>query len=192
MANTLAVRMASNDTRARVREIVEQFAARDTTGEVITAIHHIPARDAKWAPIPTWVRPELRAAFAAKGISQLYTHQAAAAEVVRAGRNIVVVTPTASGKTLCYNVPVLNAVLENTDTRALYLFPTKALAQDQLAELHDLAERVNNEFGVFTYDGDTPGDARAAIREKGHIVLTNPDMLHTGNFSASHEVAATV
>ncbi len=180
MANSLAVRMASKDTLARVREIVEQFAARDASGEVITAIHHIPAREAQWAAVPPWVRPELRAAFAAKGITQLYTHQAAAAEAVRAGRNVVVVTPTASGKTICYNVPVLNAVLENKDTRALYLFPTKALAQDQLAELTDLAERVNNEFGVFTYDGDTPSDARAAIREKGHIVLTNPDMLHTG------------
>ncbi len=90
------------------------------------------------------------------------------------------VTPTASGKTLCYNLPVLNAVLENPDARALYLFPTKALAQDQLAELHDLSRRLNDCFGVFTYDGDTPSDAREAIRERGHIVLTNPDMLHTG------------
>jgi len=183
MAQTLAVRMAGGNALSRVREIreiIEQLAARDTTGEVITAIHHIPARDAKFAPVPSWVRPELAGAFSAKGISQLYTHQAAAAELVRAGKNVVVVTPTASGKTLCYNVPVVNAVLENTDTRALYLFPTKALAQDQLAELHDLAKRVDNAFGVYTYDGDTPSDARSAIREKGHIVLTNPDMLHTG------------
>jgi DEAD/DEAH box helicase domain-containing protein len=92
----------------------------------------------------------------------------------------VVVTPTASGKTLCYNLPVLNAILENTDTRAIYLFPTKALAQDQLSELHDLASRLDDRFGVFTYDGDTPSDARKAIRERGHIILTNPDMLHTG------------
>src|ERR1700685_1992462 len=183
MAQTLAVRMAGGNALSRVREIreiIEQLAARDTTGEVITAIHHIPARDAKFAPVPSWVRPELAGAFSAKGISQLYTHQAAAAELVRAGKNVVVVTPTASGKTLCYNVPVVNAVLENTDTRALYLFPTKALAQDQLAELHDLAKRVDNAFGVYTYDGDTPSDARSAIREKGHIVLTNQDMLHTG------------
>ncbi len=81
---------------------------------------------------------------------------------------------------MCYNLPVLNAVLENPDTRALYLFPTKALAQDQLAELHDLSARLDNRFGVFTYDGDTPADARKAIRERGHIVLSNPDMLHTG------------
>ena len=195
MSQSLAVRTATINSLGRVREIreiVELLTARDTTGEVVTAIHHIPARDAQWAPMPNWVRPELAAAFSAKGISQLYTHQAAAAESVRAGQNVVVVTPTASGKTICYNLPVLNAVLENTDTRALYLFPTKALAQDQLAELHDLAQRLDDAFGVFTYDGDTPGDARSAIREKGHIVLTNPDMLHTGILPASHQVAAAL
>ena len=131
-------------------------------------------------PMPDWVSRELSDAYVAKGIKELYSHQAATAELVHSGKNVVVVTPTASGKTLCYNLPVLNAVLENPDTRALYLFPTKALAQDQLAELHDLATRLEDRFGVFTYDGDTPQDARKAIRERGHIVLTNPDMLHTG------------
>ncbi len=165
---------------AEVRDIVDRLAAQDRTGEVITAVRHIPARDAQWTPMPPWVRPELLAAYAAKGIERLYSHQAQAAEMAHGGRNAVVVTPTASGKTLCYNLPILNAVLENPDTRALYLFPTKALAQDQLAELHDLGQRLDNRFGVFTYDGDTPSDARAAIRERGHIVLTNPDMLHAG------------
>ncbi|HEX4003619.1 MAG TPA: DEAD/DEAH box helicase [Candidatus Acidoferrales bacterium] len=146
----------------------------------MTAIKHIPARDAQFRPIPEWVRPELAAAYRAKGIDQLYSHQAAAAEMARAGKDFVVVTPTASGKTLCYNLPVLNAVFDNADTRALYLFPTKALAQDQLAELHDLAHRLDDSFGVFTYDGDTPSDARKAIRERGHVILSNPDMLHTG------------
>jgi DEAD/DEAH box helicase domain-containing protein len=122
----------------------------------------------------------LRAAYNTKDIERLYSHQAVAAEAVHDGKNIVIVTPTASGKTLCYNLPVINAILENSDTRAMYLFPTKALAQDQLAEIHDLNQRLDNRFGVFTYDGDTPSDARKAIREKGHIVLTNPDMLHTG------------
>ena len=130
--------------------------------------------------MPDWVRSELVEAYRAKGIQEPYSHQAATAELVHGGKNVVVVTPTASGKTLCYNLPVLNAVLENPDTRALYLFPTKALAQDQLAELHDLATRLEDRFGVFTYDGDTPQDARKAIRERGHIVLTNPDMLHSG------------
>src|SRR5215475_13513032 len=107
------------------------------------------ARAAQWADPPAWINPDLRAAYGAKGIARLYSHQAKAAEAVHDGKNIVIVTPTASGKTLCYNLPVLNNILENADTRALYLFPTKALAQDQLAELHDLNGRLENRFGVF-------------------------------------------
>jgi DEAD/DEAH box helicase domain-containing protein len=164
----------------RVSQVLDAFAERDSTGEILTAVRHYPARAAQWADFPAWVQEDLRAAYAAKGIRQLYTHQAAAAEVVHAGKNVVIVTPTASGKTLCYNLPVLDAILGDLDTRALYLFPTKALAQDQLAELYDLNQRLESRFGVFTYDGDTPSDARKAIREKSHIVLTNPDMLHTG------------
>jgi DEAD/DEAH box helicase domain-containing protein len=180
-AQPLAVRTSKDSaTLARVREIVEQFTERDPRGEIITAMRHIPAREAKFAPMPEWVRAELVQAYAEKGVAQLYSHQALAASSARDGRNVVVVTPTASGKTLCYNLPVLNAVLENPDVRALYLFPTKALAQDQLSELHDLCARLDHRFGVFTYDGDTPADARKAIRQRGHIVLSNPDMLHTG------------
>ena len=188
MSQSLAVRTAAlsslestaGSSLARVREVLDAFAARDATGEVLTAVRYFPAREAQWAEFPAWVHADLTAAYGAKGIRQLYTHQANAAEAVHAGKNVVVVTPTASGKTLCYNLPILNSVLENPDTRALYLFPTKALAQDQLAELHDLNQRLDNRFGVFTYDGDTPADARRAIREKGHVVLTNPDMVHTG------------
>ena len=185
MGDSLAVRPVSS--MEAVREVLDHLASRDSAGrgDVLTALEHIPARPAEFAAMPEWVRPELAAAYAAKGVRQPYTHQAEAAESVRAGRSTVVVTPTASGKTLCYNLPILNAILENSDTRALYLFPTKALAEDQLAELYDLAQRLETTvsgqpFGVFTYDGDTPGDARRAIRERGHIVLTNPDMLHTG------------
>jgi DEAD/DEAH box helicase domain-containing protein len=163
-----------------VRQILGTLAARNRADEVLTCVRQIPAREATFRPLPEWVRPELRDAYRAKGIAELYSHQAATGELVHDGKNVVVVTPTASGKTLCYNLPVLNEVLENPDTRALYLFPTKALAQDQLAELHDLGTRLDDRFGVFTYDGDTPSDARKAIRERGHIVLTNPDMLHAG------------
>ena len=174
----LAVRPAA--TLDIVQEALAALTAKHRSDEVLTAIRQIPAREAEYRPIPEWVRPDLAAAYRAKGIEQLYSHQAAAAEFARAGKDFVVVTPTASGKTLCYNLPILNAVIENPDTRALYLFPTKALAQDQLAELHDLATRLDDAFGVFTYDGDTPGDARKAIRERGHVILSNPDMLHTG------------
>jgi|HubBroStandDraft_6_1064221.scaffolds.fasta_scaffold27017_2 DEAD/DEAH box helicase domain-containing protein len=177
-AGGLAVRAST--TLETVQEALGALVARYRTDEVLTAVRHIPAREAQFRAMPAWVRRELAAAYHAKGIEKLYTHQAAAAELAHAGKNFVVVTPTASGKTLCYNLPVLNAVLENADTRALYLFPTKALAQDQLAELHDLAKRLDDCFGVFTYDGDTPSDARRAIRERGHVILTNPDMLHTG------------
>src|SRR6266851_1883169 len=181
MPESLAVRRAGTSTAiTRVHEVLDAFASRDHTGEILTAIRHSPAREAQWADFPAWVNPDVVSAYAAKGIHRLYTHQAAAAEAVHAGKNVVIVTPTASGKTLCYNLPILNAVLEDSDSRALYLFPTKALAQDQLTELYDLNQRLDNCFGVFTYDGDTPGDARKAIREKGHIILTNPDMLHTG------------
>ena len=194
MPDSLAVRLANvapidsvrselprtSTSLAPVSQVLETFAERDISGEVLTAVRHYPARPAQWAEFPAWVHEDLKAAYRAKGIQQLYTHQAAAAEAVHAGKNVVIVTPTASGKTLCYNLPVLDAILTNSDTRALYLFPTKALAQDQLAELYDLNQRLQNRFGVFTYDGDTPSDARKSIREKSHIVLTNPDMLHTG------------
>ncbi len=184
---SLSIRRSGRDTLAPLDGAVDAVLARqparaetDPAERIITAIHEIPERPAAWAPMPEWLLPELAETYRAKGIERLYSHQAAAAEAVRAGRNVVVVTPTASGKTLCYNLPVLNAILENPDARALYLFPTKALAQDQLAELHDLEERLGNAFAVFTYDGDTPQDARRAIRERGHIVLSNPDMLHAG------------
>jgi DEAD/DEAH box helicase domain-containing protein len=181
MPESLAVCKAAMPVAiTRVHEVLDALAARDHNGEILTAVRHFPAREAQWADFPAWVHSDVASAYAAKGIRRLYTHQAAAAEAVHAGKNVVIVTPTASGKTLCYNLPVLNAILENSDVRALYLFPTKALAQDQLAELHDLNQRLDDRFGIFTYDGDTPGDARKAIREKSHIVLTNPDMLHTG------------
>ena len=115
-----------------------------------------------------------------RGIDQLYSHQSSAINSALDGQDTVIVTPTASGKTLCYNLPVLQSILENRASRALYMFPTKALAQDQLAELMELDQKVGSEIGVFTYDGDTPSDARRAVRSRGHVVITNPDMLHTG------------
>ncbi|PYR58984.1 MAG: ATP-dependent helicase, partial [Acidobacteria bacterium] len=127
---------------------------------IVTTTRRLPAVTAAYAPFPEQTDPRLRAALAARGIEQLYTHQAEAFAHVLAGRNVVTITPTASGKTLCYNAPVLDAILKNPSSRALYLFPTKALAQDQLAELHALVELVAHDgsspIGVFTYDGDTP------------------------------------
>ncbi len=156
----------------------------DTPGSVITAVRRLPPVEADYAPFPEKLDPRLRAALHSRGVRQLYSHQAEALAHVAAGRNIVVTTPTASGKTLCYNVPVLEAVLRDPAARALYLFPTKALAQDQMAELHELVgelrEKGAEPIGVHTYDGDTPADARRTIRTRAHIVLSNPDMLHSG------------
>jgi DEAD/DEAH box helicase domain-containing protein len=156
----------------------------DTPDGVVTAVRRLPPIEARYAPFPDFLDPRLEAALKRRGIAQLYSHQAQALAHVGAGRNIVVTTPTASGKTLCYNLPVLNAVLSDPAARALYLFPTKALAQDQLAELHELvrelAEAGADPIGVHTYDGDTPADARRTIRTRAHVVLSNPDMLHSG------------
>ena len=152
----------------------------------ITAARRLPARAGQFAPFNEALDPRLVAVLRARGLEQLYTHQAAAIELALARKHVVITTPTASGKTLCYNAPVLSTILRDPSARALYLFPTKALAQDQLAELHALAEALSQqdsmaaEIGVFTYDGDTPQDARRAIRGRAHVVLSNPDMIHSG------------
>jgi len=146
----------------------------------IRAIHHQPARPGEYAPFPEGVEDRLRQALIEQGIGQLYSHQAEAFRLIWAGKNLVIVTPTASGKTLCYNLPVLNRLLEDPEARAMYLFPTKALAEDQLHELQAAVDAMGSPIRAFTYDGDTPQDARKAIRERAHVVLTNPDMLHSG------------
>lgn len=140
----------------------------------------LPAREGRYAPFPAWLDHRLVRGLSARGIDRLYSHQAEALEAVRAGRDVVVVTPTASGKTLCYNLPVLQGILDRPEARAIYLFPTKALAQDQLSEVHDFVTLLGLDIKTFTYDGDTPPTARRAVRAAGHIVITNPDMLHTG------------
>jgi DEAD/DEAH box helicase domain-containing protein len=156
-----------------------RFVAADFQGEV-TLDHVIPAAEARFAPLPLDLRPELAAALSRRGIERLYSHQADAYNAVRGGRHLVVVTPTASGKTLCYNLPVLQRLLERPDRRALFVYPTKALAQDQLAELSALKHGLPIDLRVDTYDGDTSPGRRNAIREAGHVVMTNPDMLHSG------------
>jgi DEAD/DEAH box helicase domain-containing protein len=146
----------------------------------VRAIHHQPAAEGVFADIPAAVDVRLRAALEKRGISRLYVHQADAFDQIAAGRNVVIVTPTASGKTLCYNLPVLDLVLRDPGARAMYLFPTKALAEDQLHEFQSAVDEMGSEIRAFTYDGDTPQDARKAIRQRANVVLTNPDMLHSG------------
>jgi DEAD/DEAH box helicase domain-containing protein len=186
---TNSLPVVSGDKDQLLQQALGRLAASPKPGgadadAIVTATRRLPAVTATYAPFPEQADDRLRTALAARGIEQLYTHQAEAFEYALAGRNVVTITPTASGKTLCYNAPVLDAILKDPSSRALYLFPTKALAQDQLAELHALAELAMQhgapEIGVFTYDGDTPSDARRAIRGKAHVVLSNPDMLHSG------------
>jgi DEAD/DEAH box helicase domain-containing protein len=163
-----------------IPRIVEELKLSRGLQQCITHVEHFPALDARYAGFPEGLDPLVIEVFKKRGIEQLYTHQSDAVQKALDGRNVVVVTPTASGKTLCYNIPVLNTALTHPDARALYLFPTKALAQDQMEELYQLIQLTGRDLKTFTYDGDTPQDARRAIRAQGHVVVSNPDMLHAG------------
>jgi DEAD/DEAH box helicase domain-containing protein len=146
-------------------------------GEELAHVTTEPAREARTAPLPDDLHPRVRQALAARGIEELFTHQRTAWDAVARGEHVVVATGTASGKTLAFNLPVLDALARTPKTRALYLYPTKALAQDQaraLAELHVPKVRP------AIYDGDTPSEQRWQIRKWSNLVLTNPDMLHIG------------
>jgi DEAD/DEAH box helicase domain-containing protein len=138
----------------------------------------LPAREAYFVPMPDWLDRRIVAGLKSRGITSLYRHQAEAIEAVRTREDVVVVTPTASGKTLCYLLPTLQALAEDPTARALYLFPTKALGQDQVAELGELSRASGLQINASTYDGDTPNPIRSAIRSAGQVVVTNPDMLH--------------
>ena len=145
--------------------------------ENVSAWERLPARPARYAPWPAGLDPRLITNNQLPNIQQLYIHQAQAIECALRGENVVVVTSTASGKTLCYNLPVLHTLRANPEARALYLFPTKALAQDQADELVSI---TNNQFPVSIYDGDTPQHQRSAIRKASGVLISNPDMLHAG------------
>ncbi len=143
-------------------------------------VHHeiVPARSAIHAPFPDWLDGRIADGLRSRGIDALYTHQAEAIDAVHAGDDVVVVTPTASGKTLCYALPVLQAIADDPASRALFIFPTKALGQDQVAEFGELSRAAGLTVSAATYDGDTPAPIRQAIRSAGQVVVTNPDMLH--------------
>jgi len=158
----------------RIRD--QQFFA-----EQIAHVEVIPARPAEYADLEAGLHPAVERALAEHGIERLYVHQAEAIEHVRAGESVVIVTGTASGKTLCYNIPVVEAMLADSMATALYIYPTKALAQDQLRGLGMLeTEEMTEWFMAGTYDGDTPGSLRRRLRDAGSVILTNPDMLHQG------------
>lgn len=169
--------MAREDNLTKAFEVLQHMGMKNDS---IRAIKCIPAQEGRYRDYPSEIHPALANALKEKGYDRLYSHQYQSWELLKQGKNIAVVTPTASGKTLCYNLPVLDTILKSPSTRAIYLFPTKALSQDQRSELDETIKLLPEEIRIFTYDGDTPQDARKAIRARGHIVLTNPDMLHTG------------
>lgn len=151
-----------------------QFAAQ------IRHWHTVPRRDGSYAPLPDGLAPELDELLRKRGIDRLYSHQIEAFHAARRGEHVVVVTPTASGKTLSYNLPVVQTLLEHPEMRALYMFPTKALSQDQQSELNEIVLGGALPLKVATYDGDTPQSLRVSARESGRIVISNPDMMHAG------------
>ncbi len=159
---------------------IEHLKSLPTYQHQISHVEHIPARKARYGRLKRPLPKPLCEALQAFGITNLYDHQAQAINAIREGHNVVVTTSTASGKTLCYNLPVLETMLDDWPARALYLFPTKALAQDQLRGLHDLTCPALPDLKFGTYDGDTPRSARAPLRKSASIILTNPDMLHLG------------
>lgn len=156
-------------------EIIEELR----NNENIVNWYEMHPEEAKVRPFPDSVDKRIRDALQKRGINDLYTHQAAAFNIASSGENIVAVTPTASGKTLCYNLPVLQAIAKDDISRALYLFPTKALAQDQKSELNEIIKEMGIDIKSYTYDGDTSPTIRQIVRKAGHIVITNPDMLHS-------------
>ncbi len=161
-----------------VSDVLDRLLDDPVVARAVTAHRVIPATEARFAPLPGWLDPRLVRGLASAGLDQLWSHQAAAAQALHDGRDTVVVTPTASGKTLCYNLPVLQAVAEDPAARALYLFPTKALGQDQVAAFRELAAASGLDVACATYDGDTPAPVRSNVRSAGQVVVTNPDMLH--------------
>jgi len=163
-----------------IEEILRSWKQSKSISPCITDLRVFEKKEGQYKPFPDFLHPLLKGVLSAEGITSLYSHQAEALQHLQMGADVVVMTPTASGKTLCYNLPVLNQWLSDPSSKACYLFPTKALSQDQMVELHRLAKSLEKPVRTFTYDGDTPQDARQAIRSQGDIVITNPDMLHTG------------
>ncbi|RFB30588.1 DEAD/DEAH box helicase [Bacillus sp. ALD] len=165
--------------RKNLQEVMDILQTNPSYQQNIVHWHTIEEKEAKTAPFPASLHTKLRQALENRGIGSLYTHQKTAFDLATAKKNVVAVTPTASGKTLCYNLPVLQSIMENDQARALYLFPTKALAQDQKSELNEIIEEMEVPINSYTYDGDTPANIRQKVRKAGHIVITNPDMLHS-------------
>ncbi|MGD6878274.1 DEAD/DEAH box helicase [Bacillus infantis] len=165
--------------RKNLQEILKDLKMTEEFKDNIVHWHTIEEKEAKTEDLPEDIHPSLRNALEKRGISRLYTHQRSAYAAASEGKSLVAVTPTASGKTLCYNLPVLQTAVSDPKARALYIFPTKALAQDQKSEINELIQEAELPVNSYTYDGDTPANIREKVRKAGHVVITNPDMLHS-------------
>ncbi len=165
--------------RKNIQEVIDVIKQTPQFQENLIHWHTIEPKPADTVELPETIDDKLKAALHKRGINALYTHQESAFKTATDKKSFVAVTPTASGKTLCYNLPVLQNILENSQSRALYLFPTKALAQDQKSELNEIIEEMDASINSYTYDGDTAANIRQVVRKAGHIVITNPDMLHS-------------
>ncbi|HXH61719.1 MAG TPA: DEAD/DEAH box helicase, partial [Fimbriimonadaceae bacterium] len=162
----------------RAQEVADRFVSQPSLRERAVGQLLVEGRQARFADLSAPLHPMLSAALRSSGIERFFTHQAQAIDASLAGRDVMVVSGTGSGKSLCYNVPALQACMTEPAATALYLFPTKALAQDQASKLESLTDTLGIRVGV--YDGDTPRNRRAPIRRGAHVVVTNPDMLHVG------------
>jgi DEAD/DEAH box helicase domain-containing protein len=165
--------------RQSLTSLLQALKQEKEFNEQIVHWHTIPSREAETDDLPNEIDSRLKKALQSRGIQELYTHQHEAYQIAKNGSHFVAVTPTASGKTLCYNLPVLQQILNEETSRALYLFPTKALAQDQKSELNEIIAEMGVQLNSYTYDGDTSPAIRQKVRKAGHIVITNPDMLHS-------------
>lgn len=165
--------------RKSMQEILQELKVSEAVKKNIVHWHTIEEKEARTDEMPGDLSEILKGALERRGISRLYTHQSSSYEQIMRGQSIVAVTPTASGKTLCYNLPVLQSIINDPNARALYMFPTKALAQDQKSEINELIQEAELAINSYTYDGDTPSNIRQKVRRAGHIVITNPDMLHS-------------
>ncbi|PLR99702.1 DEAD/DEAH box helicase [Bacillus sp. T33-2] len=165
--------------RKTIQEILAELKQADEFSDNIVNWHTIEEREAKTAELPESIDLSLKNALQERGITRLYTHQKSSYDNIMNGQSIVAVTPTASGKTLCYNLPVIQTIINDPNARALYMFPTKALAQDQKSEINELIQAADLNINSYTYDGDTPSNIRQKVRRAGHIAITNPDMLHS-------------
>jgi DEAD/DEAH box helicase domain-containing protein len=166
--------------KAMLKKVIEDLKKDRAFMSSVSHWEVLPAKDGDYLDFPEEIDQRLLNALSGRGITRLYSHQHETYLRARQGKNVVLVTPTASGKTLAYNLPVLQTLLEAPEARAMYLFPTKALSQDQQAELNEILLGGSLPVHIYTYDGDTPRSVRISVREEGRVVITNPDMLHTG------------